>query len=83
MAIKRPKPEEIVVKLRQVEVLVGQYSMPIDTDYLSTNCRITDLFEAPPKPPSRLLEARLQLDRGLDRKLRIQQIEHGHRGVLV
>ena len=27
MAIKRPKPEEIVVKLRQVEVLMGQ-SMP-------------------------------------------------------
>ena len=24
MAIKRPKPEEIVVKLRQVEVLTGQ-----------------------------------------------------------
>tara|TARA_B100000497_G_scaffold96490_1_gene108404 strand:+ start:167 stop:445 length:279 start_codon:yes stop_codon:yes gene_type:complete len=24
MAIKRPKPEEIVVKLRQVEVLMGQ-----------------------------------------------------------
>jgi hypothetical protein len=24
MAIKRPKPEEIVVKLRQVEVLIGQ-----------------------------------------------------------
>ena len=30
MAIKRPKPEEIVVKLRQVEVVMG--SMPqIDT----------------------------------------------------
>jgi len=27
MAIKRPKPEEIIVKLRQVEVLMGQ-SMP-------------------------------------------------------
>ena len=24
MAIKRPKPEEIVAKLRQVEVLIGQ-----------------------------------------------------------
>jgi hypothetical protein len=24
MAIKKPKPEEIVVKLRQVEVLMGQ-----------------------------------------------------------
>ena len=24
MAIKRPKPEEIVMKLRQVEVLMGQ-----------------------------------------------------------
>jgi hypothetical protein len=29
MAIKRPKPEEIVVKLRQVEVLMGQ-GMPSD-----------------------------------------------------
>jgi len=26
MAIKRPKPEEIVVKLRQVEILKGQAS---------------------------------------------------------
>ena len=44
MAIKRPKPEEIVVKLRQVEVLMGQGMPRIDairqisvteqTDYL-------------------------------------------------
>ena len=30
MAIKRPKPEEIVVKLRQVEVLMGQGMPRID-----------------------------------------------------
>ena len=30
MANKRPKPEEIVIKLRQVEVLIGQGKMPID-----------------------------------------------------
>lgn len=30
MATKRPKPEEIVVKLRQVEVLVGQGMPGID-----------------------------------------------------
>ncbi|SDZ61952.1 hypothetical protein SAMN05444004_13613, partial [Jannaschia faecimaris] len=30
MAIKRPKPEEIVVKLRQVEVLEGQGMPRID-----------------------------------------------------
>ena len=30
MAIKRPKPEEIVVKLRQVEVLRGQGMLRID-----------------------------------------------------
>lgn len=30
MAIKRPKPEEIVVKLRQVEVLLGQGLPRID-----------------------------------------------------
>ena len=30
MAIKRPKPEEIVVKLRQVEVLMGQEMPRID-----------------------------------------------------
>ena len=30
MAIKRPKPEEIVVKLRQVEVLMGQGMLRID-----------------------------------------------------
>jgi len=30
MAIKRHKPEEIVTKLRQVEVLVGQRMSPID-----------------------------------------------------
>ena len=30
MAIKRPKPEEIVVKLRQVEVLIGQGMLRID-----------------------------------------------------
>ena len=30
MAIKRPKPEEIVVKLRQVEVLMGQGMHRID-----------------------------------------------------
>ena len=31
MAIKRPKPEEIVVKLRQVEVVMGQGMPRIDT----------------------------------------------------
>ena len=31
MAIKRPKPEEIIVKLRQVEVLMGQGMPQIDT----------------------------------------------------
>ena len=30
MAIKRPKPEEIVVKLRQVEVLMGQGMSRLD-----------------------------------------------------
>ena len=30
MAIKRPKPEEIVVKLRQVEILMGQGMPRID-----------------------------------------------------
>ena len=30
MAIKRPKPEEIVVKFRQVEVLMGQGMPQID-----------------------------------------------------
>jgi transposase len=30
MAIKRPKPEEIVVNLRQVEVLMGQGMARID-----------------------------------------------------
>jgi hypothetical protein len=30
MAIKRPKPEEIIVKLRQVEVLMGQGMPRID-----------------------------------------------------
>lgn len=30
MTIKRPKPEEIVVKLRQVEVLMGQGMPRID-----------------------------------------------------
>jgi len=30
MAIKRPKPEETVVKLRQVEVLIGQGMPRID-----------------------------------------------------
>ena len=30
MAIQRPKPEEIVVKLRQVEVLIGQGMSRID-----------------------------------------------------
>ena len=30
MAIKRPRPEEIVVKLRQVEVLIGQGMLRID-----------------------------------------------------
>jgi transposase-like protein len=30
MANKRPKPEEIVIKLRQVEVLVGQGKARID-----------------------------------------------------
>lgn len=31
MAIKRPKPEEIIVKLRQIEVLMGQGMPQIDT----------------------------------------------------
>ena len=31
MAIKRPKPKEIVVKLRQVEVVMGQGMPRIDT----------------------------------------------------
>ena len=31
MAIKRPKPEEIIVKLRQIEVLMGQGMPRIDT----------------------------------------------------
>ena len=31
MGIKRHRPEEIVAKLRQVEVLVGQGLVPIDT----------------------------------------------------
>jgi hypothetical protein len=30
MAVRRPKPEEIVVKLRQVEVLMGQGMPRID-----------------------------------------------------
>ena len=30
MAIKRPKPEEIVVKLRQVEVIMGEGMPRID-----------------------------------------------------
>ncbi len=30
MAIKRPKPQEIVLKLRQVEVLMGQGMPQID-----------------------------------------------------
>ena len=30
MANKRPKPEEIVIKLRQVEVLIGQGKLRID-----------------------------------------------------
>ena len=30
MTIKRPKPEEVVVKLRQVEVLIGQGMPRID-----------------------------------------------------
>ena len=30
MAIKRPRPEEIIVKLRQVEVLMGQGMPRID-----------------------------------------------------
>tara|TARA_B100000745_G_scaffold5345_1_gene4485 strand:+ start:175 stop:453 length:279 start_codon:yes stop_codon:yes gene_type:complete len=30
VANKRPKPEEIVIKLRQVEVLIGQGKMRID-----------------------------------------------------
>ena len=33
MANKRPKPEEIITKLRQVEVLMGQFSVKI---YLPT-----------------------------------------------
>ena len=35
MAIKRPKPEEIVVKLRQVEVLMGQGMLRIDAIRIS------------------------------------------------
>ena len=31
MAIRRPKPEEIIVKLRQIEVLMGQGMPQIDT----------------------------------------------------
>ena len=31
MAIKRPKPEEIIVKLRQIEILMGQGMPQIDT----------------------------------------------------
>ena len=31
MVIKRPKPKEIVVKLRQVEVVIGQGMPRIDT----------------------------------------------------
>ena len=31
MAIKRPKPEEIIVKLLQIEVLMGQGMPQIDT----------------------------------------------------
>jgi hypothetical protein len=31
MAIKRPKPEEIIVKLRHIEVLMGQGMPQIDT----------------------------------------------------
>ena len=31
MAIKRPKPDEIIVKLRQIEVLMGQGMPEIDT----------------------------------------------------
>jgi len=30
MAYKRPKPEEIITKLRQVEVLIGQGKSRID-----------------------------------------------------
>ena len=36
MAIKRPKPEEIVVKLRQVEVLMGQGMPRIDAIWQSS-----------------------------------------------
>ena len=35
MAIKRSKPEEIVVKLRQVEVLMGQSPAPNQCRYRS------------------------------------------------
>jgi hypothetical protein len=35
MAVKRHKPEEIVAKLRQVEVLVG-YAMELDPAYVDT-----------------------------------------------
>tara|TARA_B110000908_G_scaffold680_1_gene872 strand:- start:123 stop:329 length:207 start_codon:yes stop_codon:yes gene_type:complete len=34
MAIKRPKPEEIVVNLRQVEVLMGQGMPQIGLDVM-------------------------------------------------
>ncbi|WP_162930124.1 hypothetical protein [Pseudophaeobacter sp. EL27] len=33
MAIKRPKPEEIVVKLRLVEVLMGPPQLAVDGSY--------------------------------------------------
>lgn len=41
MAIKRPKPEEIVVKLRQVEVLIWQGLARVDVR-CPWNCRRFD-----------------------------------------
>ena len=40
MANKRPKPEEIVAKLRQVEVLVGQRP----STFLSINSIVSPIF---------------------------------------
>lgn len=40
MANKRPKPEEIVSKLRQVEVLMGQGMAPSGCDPADRRCRV-------------------------------------------
>ena len=54
MAIKRPKPEEIVVKLRQVEVLMGQ-GMPRIDAIKPTRTRIRLL--AQPKSMRSIIDA--------------------------